>query len=157
MNRWPRCCARAGRAPTTRSIAVLDAALAQLPEHCRGRVLVRGDTGSGVQQFLHHISALGLQYSVGVYARQPVLDALAVLPRCAWRAALAADGDPREGVQVAELTRHLLPIWVGWPAGMRVQSEARSGVGHAHDQGRRPRGRSRRAASVLTDIDVKFN
>jgi hypothetical protein len=111
---------RAGANDAADQIAVLDAALAQLPEHCRGRVLVRGDTGSGVQAFLHHISELGLQYSVGVYARQPVLDALAVLPRCAWRAAIDADGDPREGAQVAELTRHLPPTWLGWPSGMRV-------------------------------------
>lgn len=33
-------------------IAVLDAALAQLPEQVRSRVLVRGDTGSGVHAFL---------------------------------------------------------------------------------------------------------
>ena len=32
-------------------IAVLDTALAQLPEQARSRVLVRGDTGSGVQPF----------------------------------------------------------------------------------------------------------
>jgi Transposase DDE domain group 1 len=101
-------------------IAVLDAALAQLPAQARGRVLVRGDTGSGVHQFLHHITGLGLEYSVGVYARQPVLDALAVLPRCAWRAAIDIDGDPREGAQVAELTRYLPDTWVGWPPGMRV-------------------------------------
>lgn len=37
-------------------IAVLDDALAQLPEQqLRSRVLVRGDTGSGVQAFLWHV------------------------------------------------------------------------------------------------------
>jgi hypothetical protein len=101
-------------------IAVLDAALAQLPEHCRGRVLVRGDTGSGVRDFLHHVSDLKLEYSVGVYARQPILDALAATPRCAWRSAIDVDGDPREGAQVAEITRYLPDTHVGWPAGMRV-------------------------------------
>jgi hypothetical protein len=101
-------------------IAVLDAALAQLPEQCRGRVLVRGDTGSGVQAFLHHVSDLKLQYSVGVYARQPILDALAAVPRCAWRSAIDVDGDPREGAQVVEITRYLPDTHVGWPAGMRI-------------------------------------
>ena len=101
-------------------IAVLDAALAQLPEHVRRRVLVRGDTGSGVQAFLHHVTDLGLEYSVGVYARQPVLDALAATPRCAWRSAIDVDGDPRDGAQVVEITRYLPDTFVGWPDGMRV-------------------------------------
>ena len=101
-------------------IAVLDAALAQLPEQTRSRVLVRGDTGSGVQPFLWHVTNLGLQYSVGVYARQPVQDALAALPQQAWRKALDVDGNPRDGAQVAELTRWLPATFLGWPPGMRV-------------------------------------
>jgi hypothetical protein len=40
-------------------IAVLDAALAQLPARMRDRVLVRGDSGSGVQPLLWHVHALG--------------------------------------------------------------------------------------------------
>lgn len=39
-------------------IAVLDAALAQLPAEYRSRVLVRGDTGSGVQAFVQHVTDL---------------------------------------------------------------------------------------------------
>lgn len=101
-------------------IAVLDAALAQLPEHLRSRVLVRGDTGSGVQAFVWHVHDLGLEYSVGVYGRQPVLDALEALPKQAWRRALDADGRPREGAQVAELTGWLPTTFKGWPPGMRV-------------------------------------
>jgi hypothetical protein len=68
--------------------------LAQLPERVRSQVLVRGDTGSGVHGFVWHVHTLGLQYSVGIYGRQPVLDALAGLPQQAWRAALDADGRP---------------------------------------------------------------
>ena len=101
-------------------IAVLDAALAQLPTEHRSRVLVRGDTGSGVQAFVHHVHNLGLEYSVGVYGRQPILDALDALPKQAWRKALDADGNPREGAQVAELTRWLPVTFTGWPEGMRV-------------------------------------
>ena len=101
-------------------IAVLDAALAQLPEQARSRVLVRGDTGSGVHGFVWHAHNLGLQYSVGIYARQPIQDALAALPRQAWRAALDADGRPRQGAQVAELTRWLPATFSGWPPGMRI-------------------------------------
>lgn len=101
-------------------IAVLDAALAQLPEQLRNQVLVRGDSGAGVQPLLWHITTLGLTYSVGVSARQPIQDALATLPRQAWRAALDPDGDPRPGAQVAELTRWMPATFTGWPPGMRI-------------------------------------
>jgi hypothetical protein len=101
-------------------IAVLDAALAQLPERFRSRVLVRGDAGAGVKEFLWHVHDGGLQYSVGMSGRQPVLDALAVLPEQAWRRALDADGRPREGAHVAELTRWMPATFTGWPPGMRV-------------------------------------
>jgi hypothetical protein len=101
-------------------IAVLDAALAQLPEQLRARVLVRGDAGSGVQPLLWHITNLGLAYSVGISARQPVQDALAAAPKQAWRAARDPDGRPRHGAQVAELTRWMPATFTGWPTGMRI-------------------------------------
>lgn len=101
-------------------IKILDEALAQLPEHERARVLVRTDTGGGVKDFLHHITNLGLQYSVGFYGMPPIVEALSKVPRQAWRAALDGDGSPREGAQVAELTRYLPATLRGWPAGMRV-------------------------------------
>jgi hypothetical protein len=99
-------------------IAVLDAALDQLPATERAAVVVRTDTGGGVKEFLHHVSDLGLQYSVGFYGVSTVVEALAKLPRQAWRAALDSDGQTREGAQVAELTNHLNVA--GWPDGMRV-------------------------------------
>ncbi len=101
-------------------ITVLDAALDQLPETLRERVLVRGDSGAGVQPLLWHITTLGLAYSVGFSARQPVQDALAALPKQAWRAALDTDGRPRAGAQVAELSRWMPATFTGWPPGMRI-------------------------------------
>lgn len=101
-------------------IAVLDAALAQLPQRMRERVLVRGNSGSGVQPLLWHVHGLGLVYSVGMTARQPVQDALAAVPKQAWRAALDPDGRRRDGAQVAELTRWLPPTFTGWPPGIRI-------------------------------------
>jgi len=101
-------------------IAVLNAALEQLPEGLRERVLVRGDSGAGVQPLLWHITNLGLTYSVGFSARQPVQDALAALPKQAWRAALDPDGQPRAGAQVAELTRWMPATLTGWPPKMRI-------------------------------------
>lgn len=101
-------------------ITVLDAALAQLPECERAQALVRTDTGGGVKDFLHHITDLGLQYSVGFYGMPPIVEALSKVPRQAWRAALDGDGSPREGAQVAELTRYLPDTLRGWPTGMRI-------------------------------------
>ena len=114
---------RTGRATANSAddqIAVLDAALAQLPEQSRSTVLVRGDSGAGVREFVHHIHNLGLQYSVGVYGRQPILDALVAMPRQAWKKALDTNGQRREGALVAELTRWLPDTFAGWPPGMRV-------------------------------------
>ncbi len=90
-------------------ISVLDAALAQLPDHERAQVLVRTDTGGGVKDFLHHITDLKLQYSVGFYGMPPIVEALNRVPPQAWRAALDGDGAPREGAQVAELTESWKP------------------------------------------------
>ena len=101
-------------------ITVLDQALAQLPEGERSNVVVRTDTGGGVKDFLHHITDLGLEYSVGFYGMPPVVEALNKVPRQAWRAAVDGDGLPREGAQVAELTAYLPATLKGWPAGMRV-------------------------------------
>jgi hypothetical protein len=101
-------------------IRVLDDALAQLPADFRPRVLVRGDGGSGVKAFVNHITGLGLQYSVGMNARQPILDALAAMPRQAWKKALDTNGQRREGALVAELTRWLPETFTGWPEGIRV-------------------------------------
>ncbi len=68
-------------------ITVLTDALAQLPAEQRARVLVRGDSGAGVQAFVRHLHELGVHYSVGLYARQPIVDAS---PHCPGR-----PGDPR--------------------------------------------------------------
>jgi hypothetical protein len=102
-------------------ITVLTAALDQLPEELRKRVLVRGDSGAGTHDFVEHLHELELQYSVGIGGWPTILDAVDKLPRQAWRRALDPDGQPRDGAQVAELTRHI-PAGTGkpWPAGMRV-------------------------------------
>jgi hypothetical protein len=101
-------------------IAVLNQALGQLPERERHNVVVRTDTGGGVKDFLHHITDLGLEFSVGFYGMPPVVEALARVPRQAWRAAIDGDGLPREGAQVAELSAYLPATLRGWPEGMRV-------------------------------------
>ena len=109
----------------------LNAALAQLPEGECEQVLVRADTGACSKAFLHHISALGLEYSIGFPGREGVQTAIEAIPEQAWRAALDGDGEPRDGAQVAELTAWMptpttptrSPARFGpqeWPAGMRI-------------------------------------
>jgi Transposase DDE domain group 1 len=108
-------------------IDTLDHALAQLPEHERQQVLVRTDTGGCSKAFLHHITDLGLQYSIGFPALGPVKEAIEAIPAQAWRAALDGDGLPRQGAQVAELTAWMpdpvkatRPGPQDWPDGVRV-------------------------------------
>lgn len=72
--------------------------------------------------FITDLHTLGLRYSVGVFAHHPISDALAVLARQAWRAALDSNGQPRTGAQVDELTRWLRPARDPWPAGMRLMA-----------------------------------
>ena len=114
---------RAGRATANDAAAhieVLTDALAQLPEQVRSRVLVRGDAGAGVQAFVRHLHELGLAYSVGLYAHHPIIDALPLVPRQAWRSAIEPDGSVREGAQVAEITRYVRASKSPWPDGMRL-------------------------------------
>jgi hypothetical protein len=108
-------------------LATLDAALAQLPARERGQVLVRSDTGACSKIFLHHVTAAGLEYSIGFQAQDTVKAAVEAIPEQAWRAAVDGDGAPRDGAQVAELTawmptptRSSRPGPKDWPSGMRV-------------------------------------
>jgi hypothetical protein len=119
---------RPGRASAWDSaahIACLEQTLVQLPDHERGQVLVRTDTGGCSKAFLRHITEAGLEYSIGFGASESVKAAIEVIPDQAWRAALDGDGEPREGAQVAELTAWMPPTTRSgtnndWPARMRV-------------------------------------
>ena len=109
-------------------IAVIDAALAQIPdEHRHGYpILFRFDGAGATKALLAHIRSLANtnvhnEFSVGwaVTAREHA--AIAALPRRAWTDAIDIDGDPRESAAVAELTG-LLPAGMraDYPAGMRI-------------------------------------
>jgi len=109
-------------------IAVIDAALAQIPdEHRHGYpILFRFDGAGATKALLAHLRSLRntnvhSEFSVGwaVTAREHA--AIAALPRRAWTDAIDIDGDPRESAAVAELTG-LLPAGMraDYPAGMRI-------------------------------------
>jgi len=111
-------------------VTTFAAALAQLPASERDQVLVRADTGACSKLFLHHITDLGLEYSIGFQAQDTVKAAIEAIPEQAWRAAVDSNGEPREGAQIAELTAWMpAPVTQNrsarrgpkdWPPGMRV-------------------------------------
>ena len=108
-------------------IAVLDAALAQLPdEHRHGSpILLRADTAGSSKAFLahiHHLRSQGVdvEFSVG-WRTERLHDVLEAVPKRAWAAAIDADGDPVTSAQVCELTGLLPPgTLADYPPGMRV-------------------------------------
>jgi len=59
-----------------------------------------------------------LEYSIRFASTSKVHDAISKLPKQTWIAALDADGDVREGGDVAEITA--LMDLAGWPTGMRL-------------------------------------
>jgi hypothetical protein len=109
-------------------IAVIDAALAQIPDEFRHGypVLLRFDGAGASKALLGHLRGLrehGVQaeFTVGWAVTEREHTAIATLPEKAWIPAIDIDGDPREHAAVAELTG-LLPakLFLDYPPGMRV-------------------------------------
>ena len=100
-------------------VALLDLALAQLPEQTVGPgLLVRADSGGATHAFLDDVAGRGLCFSVGFDLTERVREAVLALAEKAWRPALTQAGEPREGAAVAELALDLEAN--GWPAGTRA-------------------------------------
>lgn len=98
-------------------IELLERALAQLPAEVVGRgLLVRADRAGATHEFVDHVAARGLGFSVGLDLTERVRQAIVALPEQAWQPALASDGGEREGAWVAELPLDLS----SWPAGTRA-------------------------------------
>ena len=115
-------------------IAVLDAALAQIPdEHRFGTpILVRADTAGATKAFLAHLVGLReqgmtLDFSVGWRLGQPgnaMHAAIAAQPDRLWEPAIDTDNELAEHAGVVELTAQLLSIspraLADYPPGMRI-------------------------------------
>ena len=103
-------------------IAVLRQAFAQLPGvPCRRpgkRVLVRVDGAGHSHDLLNWLTGQRVQYTVGFTLPSDAALLIEQIPDQVWAPAYDADGEPRDGAWVAELTG-LLDL-SGWPAGMRV-------------------------------------
>ena len=98
-------------------VAVLEAALAQLPEGAASRgTLVRCDSAGATHDFLEAVAARGLAFSVGFDLTERVRAAILALPENAWLPALDSEGCDRDGAWVAEL-----PVGLSaWPPGTRA-------------------------------------
>jgi hypothetical protein len=103
---------------------VLGAAFAQVPTGHRRHLLVRGDSAAATHKVIEWLTAQDskrgrvVEYSIGWAISEAERAAIGALSATAWSPAINADGDRREGADVAELTG-LLSL-AGWPAGMRV-------------------------------------
>jgi len=110
-------------------ITVTDVALAQIPDaHRHGTpILVCADGAGATKPWLAHLrrirdqQGLDLRFSVGFTMTAAVQAAILALPKQAWTQAIEADGELRDGADVAELTGWLGNLTAaGWPEGTRV-------------------------------------
>ena len=117
---------RAGNAGSNTVVdhkSVIRDALAQLPGgHRRGKkVLIRIDGAGGTHELLAWLTRRRLSYSVGFSLPGDLTSIqakLATIPEKLWEPAYDADGQPRPGAFVAEVT-DLFDL-ASWPPGMRV-------------------------------------
>jgi hypothetical protein len=107
-------------------IALVGEAIGQIPTSHRRTILVRADSAGASHPVLDWLTSQGrvrgrsVEYSIGFPVNKGIAvhDAIHTVPEPAWTAAVDADGEVRDGAQVAELTG-LLDL-TRWPAGMRV-------------------------------------
>lgn len=102
-------------------VAVVKAALAQLPgsnPRPGKSVLIRADGAGGTKEFITWLTGRRLSYSVGFTLPFHTPELYKQIREDVWEPALDADGEIRDGADVAEFTG-LLDL-AGWPAGMRV-------------------------------------
>jgi hypothetical protein len=106
-------------------VAVLDAALAQLPASVQDRecddplpILARADAAGATHAFADALRARTIRFSLGYYVDERVGEAALALAKKRWRPALDGDDQAREGAWVAELTDRV--DLSGWPAGTRL-------------------------------------
>jgi hypothetical protein len=106
-------------------IDVLRRAVDQIPAAHRRRLLIRADGAGASHELVDWLTGQGqlrgrrLEYSVGFPTKNTALtSAITAIPEQAWTPAVAADGEIREGADVAEATG-LLDLR-RWPTGMRV-------------------------------------
>jgi Transposase DDE domain group 1 len=112
-------------------VAVLEMAIAALPAHARPRpgeadvpkadgpeVMASADSAGSTHVFAAALRRHGIGFSLGFAVDESLQQAILATPNHAWTPAYNADGEPRRGAWVAELTG-LLNL-TNWPEGSRV-------------------------------------
>lgn len=111
-------------------LAVIDQAIACLPDRWQAghhdgddpgdvqrRLAVRADTAGGTKKVTTGLANRNLLFSVGMRANDTAAEVIAAIDEDAWVPAVNADGQPREGAEVAEVPA-LVPDWA--PEGTRA-------------------------------------
>jgi Transposase DDE domain group 1 len=113
---------RPGNAPAGGAddlIELVNLALAQLPAAAREQpVLVRSDSAGASTRLAWHLRDDQVGFSLGMAIDAHVREAILTRPEAAWTPAIDADGQPRDGAEVCELTG-----WIDlhtWPEGTRA-------------------------------------
>jgi hypothetical protein len=100
-------------------VHLLELALAQLPQAALdGAILARADSAGASHLFADACRETRVRFSLGYGLTEPVRGAIVALPDTAWTPALNADGQPRDGAWVAELTDTV--DLDAWPTGTRL-------------------------------------
>jgi hypothetical protein len=113
-------------------VEVCKAAIAQIPAPFRKKILVTVDGAGSTHDLVDHIAKLNaaepdmeIRYAVGFDLDERARKAIGLIPERVWCPALDADGEPRDGAEVAELTGVYRTDPAGdrlktWPSDMRV-------------------------------------
>ncbi len=98
---------------------VLELALEQIPESALdGPMLARSDSAGASHDFASGCRETRIRFSLGYPVNSTVREQILTLEETAWTPAVNADGQPREGAWVTELTAELDPR--SWPEGTRL-------------------------------------
>jgi hypothetical protein len=113
----------AGSSTFTDHLAVLTAALRQIPSRMRSKLLVRVDGAGASHELIGHLLSLSsrrrtMLFTCGRAITDADEQAIRLLPSGAWQGAVDQDGVVQQDKHVAEIT-HLLSRAAGWPAGLR--------------------------------------
>src|SRR5579859_2490997 len=104
-------------------LAVLTAALRQIPARMRSRLLVRVDGAGASHELIDHLLSLSSRrrtvlFTCGWAITAADEQAIGLLPSGAWQGAVDQDGAVQQDKHVAEITR-LLSRAGNWPGGLR--------------------------------------
>src|SRR3954463_7756791 len=118
---WPRSCGPATPVPTTPTITWRSSRRRSSscpPAALDGPILARSDSAGASHALADACRETRVRFSFGYAIDERVRAAILALPESAWRPAINADGQPREGAWVAELTGQV--ALDGWPEDSRL-------------------------------------